>query len=187
MDTYDGRLEDLMQRIPAHLATLLLRCVTPPPEDSTEAHQRRLRLLADLEAVHKILGGVLADLADIRARPYAEAKRAVQQYEEALLQAQALLAPWVALLPSAAEEEHAAVQIVAHCLLRVAYMVQGELVFVRHEIVWDAVTGWRAWLAALGKKVRRAVGWGNGLHWAPWSGRAPPRMPLTVPCIVQRK
>jgi hypothetical protein len=35
MDTYEGRLEELMQRIPAHLATLPLRCVTPPPEDST--------------------------------------------------------------------------------------------------------------------------------------------------------
>jgi hypothetical protein len=47
---------------------------------------------------------------------------------------------------------------------------------------------WRAWLATLAaSRLHDDQSWAVMPSWSPWTGLAPPAIPLTVQCVVQRK
>jgi hypothetical protein len=63
-----------------------------------------------------------------------------------------------------------------------------QQLLMRWEAQSTAVKAWRAWLAALAASMRHDdQSWVVSPSWSPWTGRAPPAIPLTVQGVVQRK
>jgi hypothetical protein len=184
-----------VQDIGAHLED---RCPEATPADN-EVYRRVLEAVSeDLQDAAAGGTGVLAEFARYWRAQASAPQRPASPGTPPPIAAPPILAPQTtAPAPeSRTQPTPGAFQAPSLAAWRVASQLPGAAVALvylqqclrRRAARARALAGWRAWFAALGARVRRAGGWGSGLpSWAPWTSRAPPRRPLTVPCIVQRK